>query len=100
MPRLKVRVSGYQVRGSMKKGYRGYVFSRPFMGQRQPSHIQNIVIRDYCRRYGLEYLLSATEYAMPHSFLLLYQTLDELPDLLWGETVVRTTVRTTFETIF
>ena len=51
------------------------------MGQRQPHHIQNIVIRDYCGRYGLEYLLSATEYAMPHSFQLLYQTLDELPDL-------------------
>ena len=51
------------------------------MGQRQPSHIQNIVIRDYCRRYGLEYLLSATEYAMPRSFLMLHQTLDELPDL-------------------
>tara|TARA_Y100000588_G_C14182398_1_gene894244 strand:- start:871 stop:1170 length:300 start_codon:yes stop_codon:yes gene_type:complete len=29
----------------------------------------------------LEYLLSATEYAMPRSFLMLHQTLDELPDL-------------------
>jgi sporadic carbohydrate cluster protein (TIGR04323 family) len=51
------------------------------MGQRQPHHIQNVVIRDYCRRRDMDYLLSATEYAMPGSFMLLHQTLDELPDL-------------------
>ena len=62
-------------------GYRGYVFSRPFMGLRQPHHIQNVVLRDYCRNRNMEYLLSATEYAMPESFMLLYQTLDELDEL-------------------
>ena len=62
-------------------GYRGYVFSRPFMGLRQPHHIQNVVIRDYCRNRNMEYLLSATEYVIPESFMLLYQTLDELDEL-------------------
>ena len=62
-------------------GYRGYVFSRPFMGLRQPHHIQNVVLRDYCRNRNMEYLLSATEYAIPESFMLLYQTLDELDEL-------------------
>lgn len=62
-------------------GFRGYVFSRPFMGLRQPHHIQNIVIRDYCRNRNMEYLLSATEYAIPESFMLLYQTLEDLDQL-------------------
>ena len=68
---------------SAKRGFRGYVFSRPFMGLRQPHHIQNVVIRDYFSNRNMEYLLSATEYAIPESFMLLYQTLDEL-DLLEG----------------
>ena len=57
---------------------RGYIFSRPFMGERAPQHVQNIVIRDCCERNGLRYLLSATEYAMPDCHLILNQVLDEL----------------------
>ena len=49
-------------------GHRGYIFSRPFHGNRVPQHVQNMVIRDYCQRNGLNYLLSATEYAMPDPF--------------------------------
>ena len=60
---------------------RGYIFSRPFMGERVPQHVQNIVIRDYCKKQGLQYLLSATEYAMAESHLILQQVLDELPKL-------------------
>jgi sporadic carbohydrate cluster protein (TIGR04323 family) len=56
----------------------GYVFSRPFMGERVPQHVQNIVIRDYCERYGFHYLLSATEYAMENCHLILSQVLDDL----------------------
>jgi len=62
-------------------GYRGYAFSRPFMGLRQPHHIQNVVIRDYCRNRNMEYLLSVTEYVMPDSFMLLFQILDGLEEL-------------------
>lgn len=60
---------------------RGYIFSRPFMGERVPQHVQNIVIRDCCERNGLHYLLSATEYAMLNCHLILSQILDELPSI-------------------
>ena len=33
----------------MKK-VRGYIFSRPFMGERAPQHVQNIIIRDFCKK--------------------------------------------------
>ena len=52
-------------------GVRGYIFSRPFMGERVPQHVQNLVIRDYCKKQELKYLLSATEYAMEGSHLIL-----------------------------
>lgn len=64
----------------MKK-VRGYIFSRPFMGERVPQHVQNLVIRDYCERNKMQYLLSATEYAMPSSHLILEQVLDELSQI-------------------
>jgi sporadic carbohydrate cluster protein (TIGR04323 family) len=60
---------------------RGYIFSRPFMGERVPQHVQNLVIRDYCERNRLQFLLSATEYAMPSCHLILEQILGELSDL-------------------
>ena len=50
---------------------RGYIFSRTFLQERVPQHIQNIIIRDYCIKYKFTYLLSATEYAMPSSNLML-----------------------------
>ena len=62
-------------------GVRGYIFSRPFMGERVPQHVQNLVIRDYCKKKGIQYLLSATEYAMAGSHLILQQIMDELPQL-------------------
>ena len=62
-------------------GVRGYIFSRPFMGERVPQHVQNLVIRDYCKKIGIQYLLSATEYAMAGSHLILQQIMDEIPQL-------------------
>ena len=62
-------------------GVRGYIFSRPFMGERVPQHVQNLVIRDYCKKKGIQYLLSGTEYAMVGSHLILQQIMDELPQL-------------------
>ena len=32
------------------KKVRGYIFCRSFMGERAPQHVQNIVIRDYCKK--------------------------------------------------
>lgn len=58
-------------------GYRGYIGSRPYFGQRVAQHIQNIVIRDFCSRRGFTYLLSATEYAMEDCFLMLDAVVEE-----------------------
>ena len=60
----------------MKK-LKGYIFSRSFMGERVPQHIQNIVIRNYCQNSNYEYLLSATEYAMADCHMVLKQTILE-----------------------
>tara|TARA_B100000795_G_C22675870_1_gene389747 strand:+ start:437 stop:847 length:411 start_codon:yes stop_codon:yes gene_type:complete len=64
----------------MKK-VRGYNFSREFMGERVPQHIQNIVIRQYCQGMGLHYMLSSTEYSMNNSNLIFDQILEEIKDL-------------------
>jgi|TARA_B110000971_G_scaffold213378_1_gene244140 sporadic carbohydrate cluster protein (TIGR04323 family) len=62
----------------MKNTVRGYIFSRPFMGERVPQSVQNIVIRDYCQKNNLHYLLSHVEYVMPFSSVILEQALSEL----------------------
>jgi len=51
------------------------------MGERAPQHVQNIVIRDYCKKNKLSYLLSSTEYAMKNSHLMLEQVLEELKSI-------------------
>tara|TARA_B110000037_G_scaffold206965_1_gene253464 strand:+ start:166 stop:549 length:384 start_codon:yes stop_codon:yes gene_type:complete len=62
----------------MNHKVRGYVFSRPFMGERVPQHVQNLVIRDYCEKNSLHFLLSASEYAMDDCHLMLSLVLEEL----------------------
>jgi sporadic carbohydrate cluster protein (TIGR04323 family) len=62
-------------------GYRGYIGSRPILGQRTAQHVQNLVVRDYAQRLGLPFKLSASEYAMPGCYMILRQLLDELPSL-------------------
>ncbi len=57
---------------------RGYIFARPFMGERAPQHVQNIILRDYCNKKDFELLLAATEYAMPDSSMILESVLDDL----------------------
>lgn len=42
---------------------RGYIASGNFRGNRVPQHIQNKIIREYCRKNGLEYVMSKAEYA-------------------------------------
>ena len=63
------------------KDVRGYIFSRAFMGERVPQSVQNIIIREYCQKKGLNYLLSATEYSMNDCFLILNQTLSEINNI-------------------
>tara|TARA_B100001057_G_C22247323_1_gene718075 strand:+ start:116 stop:535 length:420 start_codon:yes stop_codon:yes gene_type:complete len=65
----------------MNPRYRGYVFSRPFLGERVPQAVQNLVIRDYCKKKGFEYLLSSTEYAMPTCHLILEQSIETISEV-------------------
>lgn len=62
-------------------GYRGYIASRPVRGSTVPQHVQNLVIRDFAQRNGLLFKLSATEYAMAGSYMMLNAVLAELPQL-------------------
>ena len=64
----------------MKK-MRGYNFSRPFMDERVPQHVQNIVIKDFCQKNGFNFLLSVTEYSMKNSFYILNQLVNNLTGL-------------------
>jgi sporadic carbohydrate cluster protein (TIGR04323 family) len=57
--------------------YRGYIGARLLFGRSVPQHIQQLVIRDYCQRHGLKFLLSATEYVMPGSTMMLDAALQE-----------------------
>ena len=69
------------MKNKIEKRLRGYIFSRPFMEERVPQHVQNIVIRDYCSKKNVQYLLSATEYAMENSALMLRQLVKDLPSI-------------------
>ena len=60
------------------KKVRGYIFSRSFLEERVPQHVQNIVIRDYCKNNNLHYLLSSTEYIIKNSHLMLEQVVNNL----------------------
>jgi len=60
---------------------RGYISSRPFMGERVAQHVQNTILRDYCNKIRAEYLLSGTEYAMENSFLMLNELTNEIPKI-------------------
>lgn len=62
-------------------GYRGYIASRPVRGASTPQHVQNLVIRDYAARNGLDFKLSATEYAMDGCYLMLEAVLGDLANL-------------------
>jgi sporadic carbohydrate cluster protein (TIGR04323 family) len=64
-----------------RKGYRGYIGTRPLNGSRTPQSVQNLVVRDYAQRNKLQYLLSSVEYAMPNCYLMLNEILAELPRL-------------------
>jgi sporadic carbohydrate cluster protein (TIGR04323 family) len=54
-----------------RKGYRGYVTSRPFGGYSIPVPVQSLVLRDYCQRKDFVYVLPVNENIFPHSYLVL-----------------------------
>ena len=64
----------------MKK-VKGYIFSRSFVNERAPQHIQNIVIKDFCKKENLFLLLSSTEYSMQKSHFILNHILSDLKSI-------------------
>jgi sporadic carbohydrate cluster protein (TIGR04323 family) len=52
---------------------KGYIFSRPFFEERVPQHIQNIILRDYCKKKNIHFLLSSTEYVIEKSTYILFE---------------------------
>ena len=64
----------------MKK-IKGYIFSRPFLDERVPQNVQNLVIREFCKKESLFYNLSASEYAMINCYKILNQLIHELKNL-------------------
>lgn len=60
------------------KSLKGYIFSRPFFGERAPQHVQNIVIRDYCKKNKYNFLMSATEYSFQESDHILSELIKNL----------------------
>tara|TARA_Y100000389_G_scaffold197731_1_gene232866 strand:- start:1539 stop:2594 length:1056 start_codon:yes stop_codon:yes gene_type:complete len=57
---------------------KGYIFSRDFFGERVPQNVQNIVLRDYCKKNKHVFLLSGTEYTFKKSTYILYEILEKI----------------------
>ena len=60
------------------KGFIGYNGARHLATGRAPQHIQNMVICDYCCRHDLTFKLSASEYTMPHCYMMLDKLVEEI----------------------
>ena len=69
---------------SNRRGFRGYIAARDTGGRSAPQAIQQLVIRDYCTKNGLTFLLSATEYLMPGCTMVLDCVLKDELDLIEG----------------
>tara|TARA_B110000027_G_C16106143_1_gene295389 strand:+ start:541 stop:945 length:405 start_codon:yes stop_codon:yes gene_type:complete len=63
------------------KYYKGYITSRDCFGTYFPQRIQNIVIRDFCSKNNLDYELSAAEYTMENSYLVLNEMIKDMKRL-------------------
>ena len=61
--------------------FRGYIFSRKINGNFIPQRVQNLVIKDFCDRNKVFFKLSATEYKMENSFLMLNSVLKNMKNI-------------------
>ena len=53
----------------MKLKLRGYIFSRNFMGERVPQHIQNIIVKDYCDKNDIPYIEKSSIFPTIYSYV-------------------------------
>ena len=51
------------------------------MGERAPQHVQNIVIRDYCNKNSINFLLSESEYSAEGSYHILKNLVNNLSNI-------------------
>jgi sporadic carbohydrate cluster protein (TIGR04323 family) len=65
---------------SNRKGYRGYVTSRPFGQYSIPVPLQSLALRDYCQRNNMLYVLPVNENIFPHSYMVLEGMIRDLTD--------------------
>ena len=66
---------------SKAHGYRGYNGSRCYQGLDFPQNVQNFLIRNYCTKHQLTFLLSATEYTMPGCYMILEEIMGTIESL-------------------
>jgi sporadic carbohydrate cluster protein (TIGR04323 family) len=66
---------------SNRTGYRGYICARMGMDRSVPQNIQQLVMRDYCAKRGMAYLLAAVEYRMSGCTMVLDAVLNECEHL-------------------
>jgi sporadic carbohydrate cluster protein (TIGR04323 family) len=62
-------------------GYRGYNGSRPYAGLDFPQNVQNFLIRNYCQKHNLTFLLSASEYKMTGCYMIFEEVLSGIDAL-------------------
>ena len=65
----------------MRLSYRGYIFGRPFFGERVPQSVQNLVIRNFCEKNKINFLLSKAEYVMDNAYSILNFVIDNLEEV-------------------
>ena len=63
----------------MKK-LKGYI-SGPFMGERVPQRVQNLVIQEFCRSKGFLHLFNYSEYLIDKSTLILRDLIKDIKDV-------------------
>lgn len=51
------------------------------MGERVPQHVQNVFLRSYCNQKNFNLFLSASEYTMNNSYIVLKKIVNELNHL-------------------
>lgn len=62
----------------MNKKVKGYISSKPFMGERVPQNVQNLYLRSFCKSKKYHYLLSGAEYTMKNSYHILEELISNL----------------------
>ncbi|MBT3789489.1 MAG: sporadic carbohydrate cluster protein, TIGR04323 family [Alphaproteobacteria bacterium] len=65
----------------LKPVCRGYITARHVRGSHVPQRVQNLVVRDYTQRNGIEFRLSEVEYLMPGCYIMLNSVIAELPHI-------------------